>query len=352
MALLKAPRPTLLFWVVNILVWGAFALANFVQRQALEVETLEMGLVSLVVMIVVCTVLCLIFREMIHRFGWIQNPSLWVWFKVFLNSVGFGFVASALMVVLLAYYLVFMGYVSRFIFFMDNVYNNWTITTVLMFLWAAVYISTNYALQLQKKELQLKDAQLNTLSGQLNPHFLFNGLNNIRGLMLENVDKSRHMLTALSVILRYALQSNKQTVQLLKDEIEIVHSYIDLASIQYEDRLNYVEEIEPELLDYYIPPMMIQLLVENALKHGIDRSAVGGDLRLNITRQEELMHIVVCNPGTLNQNLAEGENTGLGLRNIRKRLALMFANEADLSISQDDALVVATVQLPLIKEAI
>ncbi|WP_395373659.1 sensor histidine kinase [Marinicella sp. W31] len=352
MALLKAPMGQKSFWILTLLGWGAFALANFIQRQSLKVESLEIGLVSVFSLLVVNTILCFVFRELIHRFGWLDARNTWIWFKVFFSSVVFGFMSAFLMILVLSSYLVLMGYMSRLIFPMANVYGNSTVTSLLMFLWAALYISINYVAQLRAAELQLKESQLNILSGQLNPHFLFNGLNNIRGLMLENVEKSRHMLTALADILRYALRSNKNTLQRLRDEIEIVRSYVDLASIQYEERLRYEEQIETELMEYYIPPMMIQLLVENALKHGIDRSPDGGALVVKVFNREDELHIQVCNPGQLNDEKSCDKNTGLGLKNIRQRLQLMFADNAGLSMHEKDGTVWVEVYMPLIAEAI
>lgn len=349
MRLLKAPPLNISFWAIYLMVWGAFTVVNFIQRQVMEIETLEMGVFSMVSLLLINILLCLIFREMIHRFGWLNARSMWIWVKVFLVSVFLGLLSSFLVVVALGYYLILMDYMSRFIFSMGSVYGNGTVMSVLMFLWAAIYISLNYVSQLQQAELRLKEAQLNTLSGQLNPHFLFNGLNNIRGLMLENVEKSRHMLTALGDILRYALQSNKNTLQVLRDEIEIVRSYVDLASIQYEERLRYDEQIEDGLMDCSIPPMMIQLMVENALRHGIDRSPNGGDLCLKIFQRQDQLHIQVSNPGQL-LDATNSTSTGLGLKNIRQRLQLMFADAAGLSIQDGNGTVLAEVHLPLVKE--
>ena len=352
MSFLKAPRINKSFWILTILGWGAFALINFIQRQAMKLETLEIGLVSIFSLLLVNTILCLIFRELIHRFGWLDARNTWIWFKILISSAVFGLISAFLMVVVLSSYLVLMGYMSRFFVSMAIVYGNATVVSLLMFLWAALYISINYVAQLQKAELALKQAQLNTLSGQLNPHFLFNGLNNIRGLMLENVEKSRHMLTALADILRYALRSNNNTLQRLQDEIEIVRSYVDLASIQYEERLRYDERIEAELLTYHIPPMMIQLLVENALKHGIDRSPDGGVLCVKVFKQNDALHIQVSNPGALDDSVNSDKNTGLGLKNIRQRLQLMFADSAGLSIREKAGTVTVEVYMPLIEDAI
>ena len=137
------------------------------------------------------------------------------------------------------------------------------------------YLNT---IKLRQAQLQtsLKESQLNTLKGQINPHFMFNSLNNIRGLMLEDVDKARSMLTSLSETLRYSLTKNDLSSIALEDELEMVENYIEISKIQFEDRLSFESHIDEESLTKQIPPMIIQMLIENAIKHGISNIKSGG----------------------------------------------------------------------------
>ena len=151
--------------------------------------------------------------------------------------------------------------------------------------WVFLYYTIKIILRSNKDRIErleldatLKEAQLNTLKGQINPHFMFNSLNNIRGLMLEDVEKSRDMLTKLSKMLQYALTKNTVDSIAVEDELEMVDNYIELAKIQMEDRLAFEKNVAPETLNIKIPPMIIQLLVENAAKHGISNLKEGGKI--------------------------------------------------------------------------
>lgn len=217
--------------------------------------------------------------------------------------------------------------------------------------WTVFYLSVKIAAKLNANRLEraelnttLKQAQLNTLKGQINPHFMFNSLNNIRGLMLEDVEKSRDMLTKLSEMLRYSLTKNDVDAIALEEELEMVDNYIALSKIQFEDRLVFTKEIEKDTLCIQIPPMIIQLLVENAAKHGISNLKTGGTIKLQTEKNNENLMIRVSNTGKL--MIAEN-STQLGLRNIRQRLRLLYGNNASFSLTEKDNEVVATINIPL-----
>ncbi len=218
--------------------------------------------------------------------------------------------------------------------------------------WAIFYISVKVVAKLNADRLErselnltLKQAQLNTLKGQINPHFMFNSLNNIRGLMLEDVEKSREMLTKLSEMLRYSLTKNDVNAIALEQELEMVDNYIALSKIQLEDRLLFVKEIDKDTLTIQIPPMIIQLLVENAAKHGISNLKSGGNIKLTTSRVNDLLCIKVSNTGKL---ILSQDSTQLGLKNIKQRLRLLYGNKASFSIQELDGEVVSIINIPLI----
>lgn len=217
--------------------------------------------------------------------------------------------------------------------------------------WLVTYLVIKLLLKLNKDRIErlqlntsLKQAQLNTLKGQINPHFMFNSLNNIRGLMLEDVEKSREMLTKLSEMLRYSLTKNSMNGIAVGEELEMVDNYIALAKIQFEKRLQFVKKVDPEVLELQIPPMIIQLLVENAAKHGISNLRDGGKIHLNIQRGNDELEIVVSNTGKL--HISKG-STQLGLNNIRQRLKLLYGDNASFDLNEKEGEVVATIKIPL-----
>ncbi|WP_036386092.1 sensor histidine kinase [Muricauda sp. MAR_2010_75] len=217
--------------------------------------------------------------------------------------------------------------------------------------WTVTYLVIKLLLKLNQDRIErlelnthLKQAQLNTLKGQINPHFMFNSLNNIRGLMLEDVEKSREMLTKLSEILRYSLTKNNINAISVREELEVVDNYIDLSKIQFENRLEFVKNVEANTLDIQIPPMIIQLLVENAIKHGISNLKRGGAITLNIKKEEAILVIEVRNTGKLQ---ITKDSTQLGLKNIEQRLKLLYADKASFSLEEVSDEVLALIKIPL-----
>lgn len=217
--------------------------------------------------------------------------------------------------------------------------------------WTVFYLSVKIAVKLNANRLEraeltstLRQAQLNTLKGQVNPHFMFNSLNNIRGLMLEDVEKSRDMLTKLSEMLRYSLTKNNVNAIALEEELEMVDNYIALSKIQFEDRLVFRKEVDKETLTFQIPPMIIQLLVENAAKHGISNLKSGGTIKLITQKTDNSLCIKVMNTGKL---IINDTSTHLGLKNIRQRLRLLYGANASFLLEEVNGEVVATINIPL-----
>ncbi len=199
----------------------------------------------------------------------------------------------------------------------------------------------------EKEKLQLesnlKESQLNALKGQINPHFMFNSLNNIRGLILENPEKSREMITRLSEMLRYSLTKSEISTIALEEEIEMVDNFIAISKIQLEDRLKYTEQKNQDTLKVQIPPMIIQLLIENAVKHGIATIKNGGEIVLTTKKENDFLSIIVSNTGKL---IIAEDTTKLGLKNIEQRLELMYGHAATFSLKEIEDKVVATILIP------
>ncbi|MGJ8760303.1 MAG: sensor histidine kinase [Polaribacter sp.] len=235
--------------------------------------------------------------------------------------------------------------------FVGKIYNVFYFSTLFV-IWLFVFLTIKIYHQLktvQIKQLELKatlkESQLNTLKGQINPHFMFNSLNNIRGLMLEDVDKARNMLTSLSETLRYSLTKSALNSISLEDELEMVENYIEISKIQFEDRLHFETHIDKNSLSKQIPPMIIQMLIENALKHGISNLKLGGKITLSTAIESNHLQIEVINSGTL-QKTKKG--TQLGIKNIKKRLKLLYGETANFRLVEIENQVIASIKIPLI----
>jgi len=232
----------------------------------------------------------------------------------------------------------------RFNFLVQNI--------IILLSWVACYIPIKIMLELNRSNKErlilktnLKESQLNTLKGQINPHFMFNSLNNIRGLILEDAHKSREMITRLSDMLRYSLTKNDIDAIAITDELEMVDNHVAISKIQMEDRLQFEKKNSLNTNDVLIPPMIIQMLVENSVKHGIANIKNGGVITLNINQENNNLSIEVINPGKLS---ADSNSTQLGIKNIKERLALLYKENAHFSLEEVNNQVIATIQIPLL----
>ncbi len=221
-----------------------------------------------------------------------------------------------------------------------------------VFLWAIVYHFFVYWEKLLKTETDkfelqavLKETQYNNLKTQLNPHFLFNSLNGIRTLVDIDPENAKEAITKLSSLLRGSLKMEKNKTVALQDELNTVYDYLAIEKIRFDDRLNIVLEISPETLKSNLPPMMLQTLVENGIKHGISNLKNGGTITIKsfVNNQNTIIHIT--NSG---QYFPKHETSGLGIENTKERLRILFDDKANFSIKNlDDKNVLTEITLPL-----
>lgn len=234
-------------------------------------------------------------------------------------------------------------------------------TSLALWLWSAVYFGLHYFDNFRSAEVDTwklaaaaREAELRMLKAQLNPHFLFNGLNNIRALVMEDPARARAMMTHLAELLRYAMQRNGTEQVPLATELEIVENYLQLEAMQLEERLRYTLDVAPEALPVLLPPMTVQLLVENAIKHGLAPRPAGGGLSLHAALDAAGTHLLVAvrNTGTYAPQPAQ---PGLGVRNVQERLRLLFGPAATFAIGPDPLrpdTVLAELRLPVGNEVI
>jgi two-component system, LytTR family, sensor histidine kinase AlgZ len=213
-----------------------------------------------------------------------------------------------------------------------------------------IYLAAHYFARWQNAELEklqlaiaAKDAQLDGLIAQLQPHFLFNCLNSVRALIVEDPAKAQTTVTALSSLLRYALTAGKQSTVALATEIAIVRSYLALEAVRFDERLASEIDIADDAGALHVPAMLVQQLVENGVKHGIERSPTGGTLRVRAWCERGGLRIEVTSPG----RIAPGEDsTQIGLANARQRLRLLYGDAASLALRDGDSTVIAEVAIP------
>jgi len=195
-----------------------------------------------------------------------------------------------------------------------------------------------------KMQLALREAELRALEAQINPHFLFNCLNSIRGLVVEDPQKAQDMITRFATLLRYNLNHDTRHTVPLAAEAEVVNDYLALEKARFEDRLRCQVTIDPAAASLLVPPMILQTLIENALKHGIGRLPDGGDLQIRAAANNGTLVLEVENTGELTDSRSGG--TQVGLNNIRERLRILYGDRASLSLQNRSGTVVARVEIP------
>lgn len=234
----------------------------------------------------------------------------------------------------------------------SEIVRNWFGTDLFLTIWGLIYFTYHYVMmsrndQLDKIKLEslLKEMQLKTIKSHINPHFIFNALNSIRALVDENPVRARTAITELSNILRSSLQAEKIEITPMERELALIKDYLELEHIRFESRLQVEYCIDEATLDLPVPPMMLQTLVENAIKHGISKQVDGGIIRIISFGDEEHHNLIVQNTG----HLASSANPdGFGLESTQSRLKLLYGDKASFEIKNIPGnMVEVTVLLPM-----
>ena len=335
------------FWKAQLIGWGSIMFLNFIVQFFAGLPTnllIYNSLIPLVLGFLITTG----YRYLIKGLDW-KN---WKFKKIILMIIG--------STILLTFVFIVIAF-SIFDFILQNkelelasILSNSLIFFIIFLNWNMIYFCIQFFNSWNKAEVEkwklaaeIKDAQLGSLKSQINPHFIFNTINNIRSLILEDQEKAREMLLNFSDLFRYALKNTDQSKVILKDELEIVNQYLELLSIQFENKLTYKIEIDTGLENMTIPPMMLQLLVENAIKHGISQFKEGGSILIDIDQGNGFLNIHVKNTGSLNKSAKLGDKLGIGLENIRKRLDLIYNGKANLNMNEVDNFVIASIKIPV-----
>lgn len=196
---------------------------------------------------------------------------------------------------------------------------------------------------------ELSKAQLAALLRQMEPHFMFNTLNSIAGLVRDDRKAAAvNMIVGLSEILRRASQDSHKPAATLAEEVEYLQRYVDIQKVRFEERLRYSVDIPEALIDAQVPSLLLQPLVENAIKHGLAERVAGGEIRVAAASKGPVLFLSVYNDGPDFAADWESNSAGVGLANLRTRLQIMYGDAADLLVrSVEGEGVEVVVTLPL-----
>lgn len=223
---------------------------------------------------------------------------------------------------------------------------------VYFFIWNLIYFMYHYVTKSRKQQMDtlqlealVRELELKTIKAHINPHFIFNALNSIRALIDENPTRARTAVTQLSNILRSSLKVEKGETVNFNEELRIVKDYLALENMRFEDRLKVEYDVDDSTLSQQVPPMMLQTLVENAIKHGISKQVQGGIVKIISDFKDEYHLLAVQNTGYLNGYAKEG---GFGISSTQDRLQLLYGEKAHFEIKQiNSTLVEAKVLIPV-----
>lgn len=217
--------------------------------------------------------------------------------------------------------------------------------------WSAFYFGIKNWRQWQaerertlRAEALANQAQLDMLRYQLNPHFLFNALNSIRASIDEDSRRARRMVTEFSEFLRYSLLTGNSADVRLCDEVEAINNYLAIEKIRFEDRLDVAFDVDPAAAEYRLPGFLIHPLVENAVKHGMANGEAPLRVRVVARARARGLYVEVANTGRLDTRI-NANGTGIGLKNVRERLAKLYPERSRFELREDEGWIRAVIEI-------
>ena len=338
-----------LYWILQILGWGSFAFVNiFFASLSQGISAVQLW--AFVVLAAFYMISTHAVRHVIKTYGWFK-------FGIFRLLVQTILVLLALSVAnVLAQILINLAFGTlqpdedfRALVIAVNLFVSFLYYAFWFLLYFLFHFLDNYNSSL-RYEAKINEIRLNHLKSQLNPHFIFNAMNSVRALVDEDPNKAKTAITRISNILRFSLMMDKKQVIDFADELATVKDYLSLEAIRFEERLELIYLIEDEAYSYKIPPMMLQTIVENAIKHGISNLVKGGLIEIKCREglQDEL-YIQVKNSGYLNPNAPKSKKDegGHGIENTKQRLKLLYGDKASFRIfNSGNQFVITEIKIP------
>ncbi|MEM7083994.1 MAG: histidine kinase [Pseudomonadota bacterium] len=337
-----------LFWLLNIAGWIGYVATSYIGALFYEKPQTYFVLISAVA---IMGFLMSLLLRLTCRSLWQRSPA----------TMAFGtlFVCYALALIWRLY--------SNFLY-IQLIETNWRPQTMMdyfsgvmssfyvLLCWSGLYFGIRYYQQLQMQTEQTlransaaHEAQLKMLRYQLNPHFLFNTLNAISTLILDRANETANLtVSKLSDFLRYTLDNDPKNQVTLRKELEAIDLYLEIEKVRFGERLTIKREIETAALDALVPSLILQPLIENAIKYAVTPSEEGGSVRLSAKIRGPSLILVLADDGPgLSDKSPNSSSTGVGLINTRERLRELYGSAQSLTLSANDPHgLVVTIYLP------
>ena len=338
------------YWVFQIFGWTLYALINIFFASLFEQLTSYM-LIRLIFFLEVGLFFSHLMRETIHRSSILMKSLQYQVINFIILTVVFSMLMALVQVPFEIICDLRTISVTEKAAFHLLFFKSFSTSSLLLFIWNSIYFMYHYVMKSRKQQMDtlqlealVKALELKTIKAHINPHFIFNSLNSIRALIDENPSRARTAITELSNILRSSLNAEKGETVSFSEELKIVKDYLALENMRFEDRLKIEYDVHDETLGQQVPPMMLQTLVENAIKHGISKQIKGGMVKITSDIKGNYHELSVQNTGHLNGGT---KKTGFGLSSTQDRLSLLYGNKAKFEIKQINPLLVeAKVLIP------
>ena len=324
-----------LYWICQIAGWFSYGLTILFFASILDKELNPVFYPRLALNLSIGILITHLLRETMHRFSLRPPMPSNQWWKLVLLLFAFSIVNSfstSYVADLLKLYEPGRNIPLSRRFLFSIIFD-----TPIFLVWMSVYVLWHYIeftnteeIKKVRLETMIKELELKTIKSQINPHFIFNALNSIRALVDEDPQRARQAITELSNILRSSIQVDKVEITSLEKELDIVKDYLALEYIRFADRLKVVYEIDSNTLSHQIPPMMLQTLVENAIKHGLSKQPGDCTIKIISNVENDKLVLIVQNTGLLQQ----AEKDGFGLQSTRERLNILYRGQAIFEIFQ------------------
>ncbi|WP_027418189.1 sensor histidine kinase [Crocinitomix catalasitica] len=339
MTLKKIEKAKKEFWIANTLGWLSVYLVNIFFQTNVFTENPDAYIYSVII--------CGMSFIMSFFLRWVL-----LYFNVIERKFVHTIILSALLMIVVSLLVIF-AYTPIIDYFFDEdsfkwkyIVHDWVNLAPSFFNWTLIYLS--YILFIHQRKLtaekyemslELKETELANLRNQLSPHFLFNAINNIRSLILVEPERARSGLLEMSDLLRYVLNYQKRKTVPLSEEMEVVQSYIELNTIHLGDNVQFEVSVDESLNSFQIPPMSIQLLLENAIKHGEIKDKA--KVVIEVKNQTDFISIQVINPG----KLLTKSDEGIGLKNLKHRFKDIFKEKVKFKIFEANNTVIANITI-------
>lgn len=338
-----------IYWISQVTGWTSYVLLNLIISSTFE-EFKKEYIYSWIFLGIIGIFLSHLYRNFIKKRGW-KNLSLKsIVPRILLSSLVLGSVLFLMTFI----FNVSFNIVSIQEYKLGGIIARLVNLSSLFLFWSVIYFAVHYLENYKKAEIEslifeaaVKDFELKTLKAQLNPHFIFNAMNSIRALIEEDPESAKNAVTKLSNLMRYTLKIERTETVPLAEELRTINDYLDLEKIRFEERLNYKINSNSDADRVEIPPMMIQTLVENGIKHGISKSTQGGEIIIDCNIDSDKLKITIINTGTFDEEQLKNSK-GFGVSNTIQRLNLLYGDEASFIIKNiNHNQVITEVKIPL-----